>query len=136
MAITLAGPTNSPTTASGNPATLDAAPPMPRDQRRSPSVLFTPPASEGAGANGMGADPQVQTMESSAIIDQQFQKLATLYPGAVDPLSQLQNAFRQLIMALATAPTSPAAIAGAPGIVPPLPQQGGPAMGTQAAPGL
>ena len=135
MPTLLQGPTSSPTSDAGNSATLDSAPPMPRSQHRPPSILHTPPADEGMGANGMGSDPLIQTMQVTKQVDQAFQQLATIYPDAVSPLAQLQQAFRQLIMGLATAPT-PGAGGMAPGMVPPLPQQSGPSAGTGMGIGL
>lgn len=143
MALPSAGPTASPTYASGaaNSRTLDSSPPMPPSQRRPGSVLFTPPADDSAGMGAMGADPLVQTMVATKQVDQAFQKLATLYPELVDPLAQLQQSFRQLITGLLSAQATggmggPGGGQGAPPIVPPLPMQGGQTPGLQQAPGV
>lgn len=93
----------------------------------------------------MGGDPLVQTMSAAKQVDQSFQKLATLYPQLVDPLGQLQQSFRQLITGLLSSQTPGAGQGagagsaggqGAPPIVPPLPQQGGPTSGLQQGSGM
>lgn len=125
-----AGPASSPTNASGQGAgsrTLDSAPPMPPRQRRSGSVLFTPPMDD-AGMNAMGGDPLVQTMAMTKQVETSFQKLAMLYPELVDPLAQLQQSFRQLITGLLS---TQAESMNAPNIVPPLPMEGGSTVGVQ-----
>ena len=136
MAIAVAGPTSSPMNDAARTQVLDSAPPMPPDQRRSPSPLFTQGGAEGGGMNSMGGDPMVQTMQVMKQFDQGIERLASIYPQAVDPLAQLQQAARQLVTGLVSAQASPAAVAGAPGIMPPLPMQSGPTAGTQMGAGI
>ena len=117
---------SSPAEGQANPQALNAAPPMPRGNR---SPLFTEPSDQGMGANGMGGDPLVQTMQAQQAMDKAIQTLANLYPQAIDPLAQLQQATRQLVMGLTQSAAGPQAAAGAPGMMPPLPMQGGPTSG-------
>ena len=107
---------------------------------------------EGDGMNSVGGDPMVQTMAASKAVDMAFQKLATLYPDAIDPLSQLQMSFRQLIAGLMTMQSQPGMGMGGPGmpgmgggmgggmgapnIVPPLPMQSGATSGAGMGIGL
>ena len=147
MALLDVGVSSSPTSqgAAGS-RTLDSSPPMPPRQRRPPSPLFTPPMDDGSGMSEMGGDPMVQTMAATKAVDMAFQKLAVLYPEAVDPLAQLQQSFRQLVTGLMTMSMSGGMGAGmeggmgggmgAPNIVPPLPMQGGTSPGMQQGPGI
>lgn len=134
--------TSSPTSvfsggAGGSSRTLDSSPPMPPRQRRSPSVLFTPPMDDGMGMAELGADPMVRDMAAAASVDKAFQTLAANHPEAVDALAQLQQAFRQLISGvLAMQQESMGGMGGAPNIVPPLPMQSGATSGMQGGPGI
>jgi hypothetical protein len=109
---------------------LNSAPPMPRTQSK-PSVLFQPPMDDGMGE--AGGDPMVQTMMASKTVDMAFQKLATLYPDAVDPLAQLQQQFRQLVAGMISMQSQSAQQAP---MIPTLPQQSGPSAGQQQGAGL
>ena len=141
-----AAPPSSPTSAdaAGGSRALDSAPLMPPRQRRSPSVLFTPPADDGSGMGQLGSDPMVQDMAAMKAVDMALQRLAANHPEAVDPLAQLQQQFRQLmtgLMAMALQglngmDTGMGGAMGAPNIVPPLPMQGGPTSGMQQGPGM
>lgn len=139
MALLDGAGTASPSTASNGSAgpgrTLDAPPPMPGKQTRPSNVLFTPPADD-QGMGELGNDPMVQTMAASAAVDKAFSKLAMLYPIAVDPLSQLQQSFRQLIVGITTMQSQGAGGMGAPTVIPPLPQQSGSTGGVEQGPSI
>lgn len=89
-------------------------------------------------------------MAATKAVDMAFQKLAVLYPDAVDPLAQLQMSFRQLVTGLMTMnqggamgmgggspmPGMGGAGMGMPPVVPPLPMQGGAIPGTQQGPSI
>jgi len=137
MAMLDGAGTTSPSIASNGSApgrTLDSPPPMPAKQTRPPNVLFTPPADENDGLGAMGNDPMVQTMAASAAVDKAFQKLATLYPMAVDPLAQLQQSFRQLVVGLTTMSSQGGMGMGGPSMMPPLPMQSGATSATEPGP--
>lgn len=139
-----AGPTSSPTYASGAGSNaLDTAPPMPPRQRRAPSVLFTPPKEDNDGLNDVGGDPMVQDMASTKAIDMALQRLAINHPEAVDMLAQFQSQFRQLMAGIMTSQMAAGGgmdagmgAVGAPNVVPPLPMQSGPTTGQQQGPGI
>ncbi len=140
-------PNSSPTNASSDPRggrVLDGAPPMPSKQMRGGNPLFTPPMSGNPqmapGMGSMGNDPTIMLMEAQKGIDQGIQTIAALAPGMSSDLAQLQMAFRQLataaLMSLGSGAGNPAnpMMAGGgmqPGIMPPLPMEGGSVPGMQ-----
>jgi hypothetical protein len=91
---------------------------------------------EGDGMGDMGGDPMVQTMMATKAVDQALQKLAMLYPQAVDPLAQLQQQFHQLSMGLMSLQQGPMGAMPAPSMSAPLPQPSGAIPGMQAGVGL
>lgn len=139
-------PSNSPTTGATGSRTLDSPPPMPPRQRRSPSVLFTPPIDDSGGMGEMAADPMVQDTMAMAALDKSFQTLARNHPEAIDALAQLQTSARQLYAGLLQMQAQGGMAGmgmggmgggmGAPNIVPPLPMQGGATAGQQQGPAV
>ncbi len=140
-------PNSSPTNASSDPRggrVLDGPPPMPDRQMRGGNPLFTPPMGGNQQMNpamgSMGNDPTIQLMEAQKNIDMAIQTMAVLAPGISSDLAQLQMAFRQLstaaLMSLGSGAGNPAnpMMAGGgmqPGIMPPLPMEGGAIPGMQ-----
>lgn len=109
---------------------------MPREQKRPPSVLFTPPMDEDEGMGDLGNDPMVQTMMATKTVDKALQQLSMLYPEALDPLAQIQQSFRQLVMGLMSMQSSPMGAMPTPSMAAPLPMPSANIPGQQQGAGL
>lgn len=104
---------------------LDSAPPMPPSVKTGRSALFTTPEA-GGDIGAMGGDPMVQTMMATKQIETGLQSLVKIYPDAVSLIAPLQSQIREIVMALMSQSSSPAALSGAAPMMPPMAQPGAP----------
>lgn len=84
----------------------------------------------------LGSDPMVQTMTATKAVDTALQRLSMLYPEAVDPLAQIQQSFRQLVMGLMSMRSTPMGPMPTPSMAAPLPMPSESIPGQQQGVGL
>lgn len=121
-------PTNAPAAGSTG---LDRAPMRPKSARSAQSPLFTPPMDQGM--NAMGGDPLVRDAEDMSLFDKIVQGVVLRHPELMDPLAQMQNIFRQMMMSVMT---TQASMMQAPTMNAPIPPGGGEPMAPQPQMGV